>query len=78
MNDDHADALALYASRATGGQQAAGAWKMTGIDPEGLDLVGPTGCLRVTFASPIASPGDARKALAALAAEARTAFSPRS
>ena len=78
MNDDHADALALYASRATGGQQAAGAWKMTGIDPEGLDLVGPTGCLRVTFASPITSPGDARKALAALAAEARTAFSPRS
>jgi putative heme iron utilization protein len=51
---------------------------MTGIDPEGLDLVGPAGGLRVNFSAPIATPGDARKALAALAAEARTAFSPQS
>jgi putative heme iron utilization protein len=51
---------------------------MTGIDPEGLDIVGPGRALRIDFPEPIATPGDARKGLAALAAEARTAFSPRS
>ena len=77
MNVDHTDALALYAAHSIGAQPDAAAWKMTGIDPEGLDLVGPAAALRVTFAAPIATPGDARKALAALAAEARTAFSPK-
>lgn len=78
MNDDHADALAAYAGRLIGEQQEPGAWKMTGIDPEGLDIVGPGRALRIDFPERIASPGDARKGLAALAAEARTAFSPRS
>jgi len=76
MNEDHTEALALYAAGSIGEQQDPSAWKMTGIDPEGLDLIGPTGALRVTFAAPIATPGDARKALAALAADARTANSP--
>jgi len=78
MNADHADALALYASRALNEQQVPAAWKMTGIDPEGLDIVGPTGPLRIDFAAPIATPGGARKALAALATAARTTFSPES
>jgi putative heme iron utilization protein len=78
MNADHADALALYAARALGGPQDPAAWKMTGIDPEGLDIVGPSGPLRIDFSAPIATPGDARKALALLAHEARTAFSPQS
>jgi putative heme iron utilization protein len=78
MNEDHTEALALYAARSIGGQSDPAAWKMTGIDPEGLDVIGPAGALRITFAAPIATPGDARKALAALAAEARTANSPQS
>jgi heme iron utilization protein len=78
MNEDHADALAAYAGRLIGEQQGPGAWKMTGIDPEGLDIVGPGRALRLDFPERIATPGDARKGLAALAAEARTAFSPRS
>ncbi len=78
MNEDHTDALALYAARSIGGHPDPTAWKMTGIDPEGLDLVGPTAALRVPFAAPIATPGDARKALAVLAAQARTAISPQS
>lgn len=78
MNEDHADALAVYASRLIGGQQVPGAWKMTGIDPEGLDIIGPGRALRIDFPERIATPGEARKGLAALAAEARTAFSPRS
>ena len=78
MNEDHTEALALYAARSIGRQQDPAAWKMTGIDPEGLDMIGPSGSLRVSFAAPIATPGDARKALAALAADARTANSPQS
>lgn len=72
MNADHADALALYAAHALGVPQDPASWKMTGIDPEGLDIVGPAGALRIVFPAPIATPGDARKALAALANEART------
>ncbi len=78
MNEDHTGALALYAAHAIGTLQDPAGWKMTGIDPEGLDLIGPPGALRVTFPAPIATPGDARKALAALAAGARTANSPQS
>ena len=77
MNEDHTDALALYAAWSTGEHQEPAAWKMTGIDPEGLDIVGPAGPLRINFPAPIATPGDARKALAALAATARTTYSPR-
>ncbi len=76
MNEDHTDALALYAACATGEPPGPAAWKMTGIDPEGLDIVGPGEPLRINFPTPIATPGDARKALAALAATARTTFSP--
>lgn len=76
MNEDHADALALYAARATGLVEQQDGWQMSGIDPEGLDLIGAGEGLRIEFPQSIATPGDARKALAALAAEARTAFSP--
>jgi putative heme iron utilization protein len=76
MNQDHADALALYAAWSIGEQQEPAAWKMTGVDPEGIDLVGPIGPIRINFAAPVATPGDVRKALAALAATARTTYSP--
>ena len=36
MNADHADAVQLYARRLLG--RAGEGWRMTGIDPEGLDL----------------------------------------
>lgn len=81
MNEDHADALALYAARAGAGGAGErmdgageGAWKMIGIDPEGVDLAGPGGPLRVAFAAPISTPGEARRALVALVTEARTAL----
>ena len=70
MNADHADAVALYAGAVTG-QHAAGTWRMTGIDPEGCDLAGYQGCVRLTFPAPIATPADARRVLAELAAKAR-------
>lgn len=68
MADDHADTVQLYARLA--GQSGDG-WRMTGIDPEGLDLVCGARSARVLFDAPIRSPGDARRALAALAAKAR-------
>lgn len=71
MNADHADAVALYVARGLGRQVPEGAWKMSGIDPEGLDLVGPEATLRVLFPAPVVTPGEARRALATLAAEAR-------
>lgn len=69
MNEDHADAVTLYATRLLGA--GSGPWRMTGCDPEGIDLAGPTGSLRLSFDAPIAAPADARKTLAALAKRAR-------
>ena len=49
-----------------------GDWLMTGIDPAGIDLVGPVaGGLRVAFEEPVLTPGAARRALVELTAAAR-------
>jgi len=69
MNADHADAVQLYATRLAGAPD--GAWRMTGIDPEGLDLICEGNTTRIAFAAPIASPGEARHELVRLANEAR-------
>src|SRR5262245_59400198 len=37
MNADHAEAVGLYATKLLGARAAA--WRVTGIDPEGLDLM---------------------------------------
>jgi len=72
-NRDHADAVALYARRLLG--RAGEGWRMTGIDPEGLDLRRPTEAggemARLDFTEPVLSPAAARRALAALAERAR-------
>jgi putative heme iron utilization protein len=69
MNADHAGALELYATQLCGGP--GGPWRMTGIDPEGCDLVCDGEARRVLFASRITSPGEARQELVRLAADAR-------
>jgi putative heme iron utilization protein len=69
MNEDHAAAIALYATELCGAP--TGPWRMTGIDPEGCDIACDGEARRVLFAAPIATPGDARQELARLAAEAR-------
>jgi hypothetical protein len=71
MNEDHADAIRLYATRLAGG--AEGFWRMTGIDPEGCDLVCDGETRRISFKAPIATPGEARAELVRLANEAREA-----
>jgi hypothetical protein len=68
MNSHHADAVELYAT-AVGA--SAGSWRMTGIDPEGCDIVLDGAARRILFAVPVRTPAEARKELVRLAAEAR-------
>jgi len=70
MNADHADAVALYAVQLLGAP-AGSAWRMTGIDPEGFDLAGEAGALRLNFEGVVTTPGEVRKELARLADLAR-------
>lgn len=70
MNTDHADAVALYATRLLGAQE--GSWRLVSCDPEGCDLVsGETG-LRIEFPYRVTSPQLARKALKELVQKARS------
>ena len=48
-----------------------GPWRMTGIDPEGFDIVLDGQARRVLFAQQMSTPAEARKELVRLAAEAR-------
>ncbi len=80
MNADHADALLLYC-RAFAEAPGAHAATMTAIDGRGFEMsVGTAGGsreVRIDFASPIASKGEARKALVSLLGEARERLSAR-
>jgi putative heme iron utilization protein len=69
MNGDHADALELYATAL--GEAQPGAWRMTGIDPEGFDIMLDGAARRISFAEPVTTPAEARKELVRLADAAR-------
>ena len=67
MNADHADAVERYAALA----RAKGTgWRLTAIDPEGLDLASSNDVARLWFAAPLTSPRDLRPILVALAKDA--------
>ncbi len=69
MNQDHAAAISLYATRLLG--CSPGEWRMTGIDPEGCDLRANNETARLEFERPIATASDARSAFVAAAQKAR-------
>lgn len=69
MNDDHADALRLYATRLLGAPD--GAWLCAGCDPEGLDLQLGRMALRLPFPQRVNAPTALRQVLKQLAEEAR-------
>lgn len=69
MNDDHADAVALYAQAFCKG--APGNWILIGLDPEGLDLQKGDEVERLWFDTPLTSPEEMRPLLVRLAGEAR-------
>lgn len=47
MNEDHADALELYATVLCG--RRPGRWRATGVDPDGLDLMAGDEAARIPF-----------------------------
>lgn len=69
MNDDHAEAVRLYATKLLGAGD--GAWRVTGLDPDGLDLACGDVALRLRFEQQLTTAQQLRKALADLASKAR-------
>ncbi|MFP4519322.1 MAG: HugZ family protein [Oceanicaulis sp.] len=73
MNDDHADAVALYATAHLG--EAPGAWALAGIDASGLDLRLEDRLRRLWFDAPLSSADEMRPRLVQLAKAARRVVS---
>lgn len=71
MNEDHADAIQLYATNLLGGED--GAWRLSGLDPDGADLMLGDKVLRLAFDEPVTTPDALRNTLVALAGKARSA-----
>ena len=69
MNEDHADAIRDYATVLL--RAEAGAWRMTGLDPDGADLAQGDRTLRLPFPRLAATAKDVRDILVELAVQAR-------
>jgi putative heme iron utilization protein len=69
MNADHADAVALYATKLLGEED--GPWRISSLDPDGADLAAGDRTARLAFGARVTSGGALRQALVALAQEAR-------
>jgi hypothetical protein len=69
MNQDHREALALYAERLAGAPKAA--WRATGLDPEGLDLMAGDRAVRVPFGRRVTGAGELRRLVKEMADAAR-------
>lgn len=69
MNEDHKDAIALYATRLL--KAADADWRMVSLDPEGCDLMAGEQVRRLDFPKRLTKAGELRVTLAQLAKEAR-------
>jgi heme iron utilization protein len=69
MNQDHREAMNLYAIRLLGAEAAD--WRCTGCDPDGIDLQAGAKTLRLDFPERVTGPGELRKMLVRLGDEAR-------
>jgi putative heme iron utilization protein len=69
MNEDHAEAVRLYATKLLGADD--GKWRLTGLDPDGLDLALGDTTLRLPFPDRVTGAGQLRKVVVDLAAKAR-------
>jgi putative heme iron utilization protein len=69
MNEDHREAMNLYATRLLGAESAD--WTCTGCDPDGMDLQAGAAVLRLDFPERVTSGTALRKMLVRLAGEAR-------
>lgn len=69
MNADHAEAAKLYAVKLAG--EADGAWKVSGLDPDGLDLTAGDRTARIAFPARVTGAAQLRAVLKELAERAR-------
>jgi heme iron utilization protein len=69
MNDDHRDAMGLYATRLLGAAPAD--WHCTGCDPDGIDMQAGDKTLRLDFPERVTNGNELRKMLVKLVGEAR-------
>lgn len=71
MNEDHRDNINDYAAF-FGGKNTMN-WEMTGLDPEGIDLVANDESLRVAFSRTLLKPEEIRPILVTMAKSAKAA-----
>ena len=76
MNEDHSDAIALYARYYA--KAPDGKWRMTGIDADGFDLANGDDMLRIFFNEPLTSAKDMHMTLVRMAGEARAGLASQS
>lgn len=69
MNEDHAEAISLYATQLLGAKP--GDWRAIGLDPDGLDMALGSAAARLPFPASVDGPGGLRRILAELATKAR-------
>ncbi len=69
MNEDHLEAIGLYATRLCGAPP--GLWRATGIDPDGIDMGAGDLTARAVFPRRVEDMGEVRRGLVELAAAAR-------
>ncbi|WP_424814608.1 HugZ family protein [Roseococcus sp. YIM B11640] len=69
VNDEHADAISAIAEGLLG--EATGAWRISALDPDGIDLISGEIVRRWAFFTPAASPEDVRMNLIRGAREGR-------
>ena len=69
MNEDHREAMNLYATRLLGADSAD--WRCTGCDPDGMDMQADGKTLRLDFPERVSDGTGLRKMLVRLAGEAR-------
>ncbi|XIA66060.1 HugZ family protein [Bradyrhizobium sp. TZ2] len=69
MNEDHREAMNLYATKLLGAESAD--WSCTGCDPDGMDMQAGTVTLRLDFPERVTCGLELRKMLVRLAGEAR-------
>jgi len=69
MNEDHRDAMNLYATKLLGAE--ASDWSCSGCDPDGMDMQAGGQTLRLDFPERVTTGTELRKMLVRLAGEAR-------
>ena len=69
MNQDHSDAVRAYAKAA--GAADSPDWRLTGIDPTGIDLIDRGQALRIPFTPPLEGVAEIRPRLVAMAQAVR-------